>query len=166
MHVLFVPETPEFWYQYYQETISQQPQYQLGNGMPIYQGYTSYQRGYGIGNFFKGLFRMAMPLFKSAAKTVGKQALASGANFAADVVQGRDPKEALMDHGKQAVSTLLNKAANRIQAGNGLGVRPRASRKPIKRTLTHRTPSVTKKKSRRVVGSRKAVSFDIFQGIK
>ena len=98
MHILYTPETPKFYLQYFQTMLSEQPQYQLGLGiLPWFEGYTPYQRGGGIGNIFRSLFRMILPTAKSAAATVGKQALSTGAQIASDLVQGRDIKEAFLD---------------------------------------------------------------------
>lgn len=58
----YTPETGKDFADYYL--------HQIGHGMPVYAGSTM-QRGHGIGNILKGLFRVASPLIKS----VGKQAL-------------------------------------------------------------------------------------------
>ena len=46
---------------------------QIGNGIPVYAGGTM-QRGHGVGNILRGLFKVAVPLVKS----VGKSALRRG----------------------------------------------------------------------------------------
>ena len=61
---------------------------QVGHGLSVYAG-SPMQRGHGLGNVLKGLFRIATPLLKSAGKLalkhskpllkeVGKQALKRG----------------------------------------------------------------------------------------
>ena len=51
---------------------------QAGRGMPVFTG-ARHQRGYGLGNVIKGVFRSAVPLLKQAAltgfKEVGKSLL-------------------------------------------------------------------------------------------
>lgn len=42
-----------------------------------------YQQGAGLGRFFKAYFRMAVPIFKSVGKLVGKHALAANSNVMA-----------------------------------------------------------------------------------
>ena len=83
-----------------------------------------YQRGAGLGSFFRSLFRMAVPLFKSAATSVGKQALAGGAHVASDLVQGRPFMESLQAHSKEGASNLVQQLGDKLQKGRGLGVRP------------------------------------------
>lgn len=151
MHVIYEPENVDVWVEHYINTIQDQNHHQLGYGMPGDHGYIQYQRGKGIGNFLKGVFRIAQPLLKS----IGKQALVSGAHFAADVTQGRDAKEAFMDHGKQAVGSLLHKAADKIQSGEGIGHRLHG----VKRKRSLRSFFIPKKPKR---PWREIVSPDVF----
>ena len=53
---------------------------QIGSGMPVYSGATM-QRGYGVGNILRGLFKVAVPLMKS----VGRSALRRGAPILKEV---------------------------------------------------------------------------------
>ena len=50
---------------------------QAGHGLPGFQG-TRFQRGRGLGGMFKGLLRLATPLFKKGAVELGKTALRTG----------------------------------------------------------------------------------------
>ena len=59
----------------------------MGGAIPGFVG-QPYQRGAGIGSFFRSIFRMAAPVLKRAAKAVGKQALKTGASIVADVAKG------------------------------------------------------------------------------
>ena len=54
-----------------------------------------------------------MPLIKSGAKAIGKQALKGGLGFASDVLAGKDAKQAAVDRARSAGSTLLRQAAKR-----------------------------------------------------
>ena len=119
--------------------------FQTGYGLPGFQG-IPYQRGYGLGSFFRGLFRMAMPVLKTVGKTVGKQALATGSNFLGDVVQGRNWKESLEEHGRAGASNLLKQAGEALQQKGGrLG----------KRKASGKTPSIPKKRQKLIKGKRK-----------
>ena len=134
MRVLYTPNDERMWLQYYQ----------TGGG-----GFTGipYQRGYGLGSFFKGLFRTVMPVAKSALKSVGRQALSTGAEIAKDVIAGRNIKESAKQRGRQAASRLLQKAATSMQKGRGLGVR--STKRPAK-TRTPKTIKGGRKKRKKV----------------
>ena len=54
-----------------------------------------------------------MPLVKSGAKAIGKQALKGGLGFASDVLAGKNAKQAAVDRARATSSTLLRQAANR-----------------------------------------------------
>ena len=57
---------------------------QVGHGQ--YFNGAAFQRGYGLGNIFASLGKAILPLVKSGAKAIGKQALKSGVAFASDVL--------------------------------------------------------------------------------
>ena len=84
-----------------------------------------YQRGAGLGNILKGLFRMIVPLAKSAGKAVlplaksageavAKQALETGKDVASDLLQGQNLGDTLSAHGKEAAVNLIDKASKRL----------------------------------------------------
>lgn len=153
MHVY---DSPAFWLSYYK-----QQAIQSGHGLDGFHG-LAFQRGAGLGSFFKSLFRIAVPVLKrvatTTAKRVGHQALGAVGQIAADISDGRSLKDSIQSRGKQAVSNVLHETANSIQTGNGLGVRPANLRLklPIKRKQTSKKLSA--KKRRRLVKS------DIFGG--
>ena len=83
-----------------------------------------YQRGSGLGSFFRGVFRALMPIVKSAGKSIGKQALSTGADMASDNVAGNSIKRVVKRHGRKGAESLLRKAAAKLaeqQEGSGLG---------------------------------------------
>ena len=80
MHEIYNANDFDLWLSYYGNQA-----FQTGFGIEGYRG-TPYQRGAGLGSFFRALFRMAVPLIKSAGKQVGKHALSAGANVMADLV--------------------------------------------------------------------------------
>ena len=45
---------------------------QAGRRYPVYVG-TRYQRGHGLGSIFGSLFKSAVPLLKTGAKTLGRE---------------------------------------------------------------------------------------------
>lgn len=150
-------DDPSLWFAYYQDQALQS-----GHGLTGFYG-SPYQRGAGLGSFFKSLFSMAVPVIKRAAgsmaKTVGKQALTTIGNVAADVSAGKNFKEAVVSRGKEAVSNVFSGAmtdAIHGQTGGGLGVRPNRStvKLPIKRHAQSKGVSVSKR--------RRLVKSDIF----
>ena len=81
---------------------------QVGHGQ--YFSGAAFQRGYGLVNIFASLGKAILPLVKSGAKAIGKQALKSGVAFASDALAGKNVKQAALERTKQAGSTLLRQA--------------------------------------------------------
>ena len=129
VHVRFDPSSIE---QY-----SNQIGYGLGEltyfkGLPPYQRGYGFQKGAGLGDIFKGIWRFLLPVIKSPAmkelgQTVGKEAISSGANILNRVVQGEPLKAAALEEGKSAAETLLEKGIEKIkhsrQKGSGLPIK-------------------------------------------
>lgn len=83
-----------------------------GGNIPVFVGAPT-QRGHGgLGGIFSGLAKMAVPLLKSAAKSAGKTILKSGAQFAGDILSGKNIKEAAkrraLDAGKNIGKDVLS----------------------------------------------------------
>lgn len=140
MRVTYNPDAETFWDNYYLGQAKQS-----GHGLASFQG-MPYQRGAGIGSLFRSLFRLIVPIGKSAAKAIGKEALSAGANIAGDFVKGRSFKESAAEHGKKAAANLAQKAATRLQTGKGLGKRKATG--PVK-TQNPKQPKVSSKKQDR-----------------
>ena len=86
---------------------------QVGRGGTYFSG-SRYQSGYGgLSGIFNAISKTVMPLLKSGAKAIGKQALKSGVGFASDVLQGKNMKQAAIDRAKAAGSNLLQRAVKR-----------------------------------------------------
>ena len=86
---------------------------QVGHGMPYFAG-ARVQQGYGLGNLFSSIAKSVLPLVKKGAKTLGKQVLQSGVEFASDVLHGKNAKQAAIDQAKAAGSNLLQAAQQKI----------------------------------------------------
>src|SRR3569832_59432 len=158
MHITYVIEPTDYWVQFYKSTIKDQSQYQLGGNLAGFKAHAPYHRGAGVGNFFKGLYRIALPLLK----TMGKQALITGSKIATDIAEGKDVKSSASKHGKTAVATLLHKTTDEIQnlqKGDGIGkvtqkLQNRTIRKlQYKRKRKGKQSSFVQKCSRRLVAS-------------
>ncbi|GFX81610.1 uncharacterized protein TNCV_4179501 [Trichonephila clavipes] len=61
----------------------------------------SFQKGYGIGGWFKRLFRFALPFLSRGAKSVGKEVLRTGAQIANDLLEGRNLQESAEERAKE-----------------------------------------------------------------
>jgi len=122
MRVLYEPEDVKFWPSLLLEAANHKninSSNQRGGGLSGFQG-IRYQRGAGLGSFFRGVFRAALPVISSIGKTVGQQALSSGAAMMRDVGNGDSVRTAFKNRGREAAEELLTKAANAVkQTGSG-----------------------------------------------
>ena len=99
---------------------------QKGGNLPAFQG-ARFQRGYGLGSIFRGLFRWAVPHLKQGAKMLGKKALQTGVNVAQDVLAGENLKTAVKRQGKKALGLT---SQNSPQSGAGKkGIKRKAQRR-------------------------------------
>ena len=126
MHVNYVPPSETFWLNYFAS------QAQQGAGFTGVQ----YQRGAGIANLFRQVWRFLLPAASSASKLIGREALAAGANFASDVLAGTAPKRALEKHGKVAATNLLKKMTTKMQGGGRRKKRKSSINRRVKRAAT------------------------------
>lgn len=88
MKKLYIPNT-KLYEDYYLNQAKQK-----GGNLPAFHG-SRFQRGYGLGSIFKGLFRWAMPHLQQGAKVLGKKALQTGAQVVQDVLDGDHVNTAL-----------------------------------------------------------------------
>jgi len=139
-------DSPTFWLAYYHNQAVQS-----GHGLDGFHG-LPYQRGGGLGSFFRSLFRVAVPVLKQAAQTtakrVGRQAVSAIGNIAADVTTGKALKDSLISRGREAASNVLRESADALQSGSGLGSRPSfssAKALSIKKRRQSNKRSVTKR---------------------
>lgn len=99
------------YYEYFKDSIGK------GNGKyfngigEVYRSSSRYQKGYGLlgtsqsafrgeglGNILSSLWRVAFPMLKTGAKTLGSAALDVATNVASDALKGRDIKESAKEH--------------------------------------------------------------------
>ena len=99
---------------------------QKGGNVPAFHG-ARFQRGFGLGSIFKGLFRWAVPHLKQGAKMLGKKVLQTGVNVAQDVLAGENLKTAVKRQGKKALGLT---SQNSPQSGAGKkGTKRKAQRR-------------------------------------
>ena len=90
---------------------------QKGGNLPAFHG-ARFQRGYGLGSIFRGLFRWAMPHLQQGAKVIGKKALQTGVNLVQDVLDGDNIKTVVHKRTKQALGLP---SQNSLQGQSGAG---------------------------------------------
>lgn len=117
-----------------------------GNGISVYSG-SRLQKGHGIGNFFSSMLRGAMPLIKSGAKTIGRQALKAGWNIARDAISGRDVKSSARRNLTTAGDNLVGRLVETLDSPPSASAKGR-SRKRKKRTRTMKGNGGAKKRKR------------------
>ncbi|KAK3929579.1 Putative uncharacterized transposon-derived protein [Frankliniella fusca] len=101
-------------------------------GGQYYAG-SSYQKGHGIGSWLGGLFRTVLPLLKSGATAVGREAARAGAHVLADVANGDPIADSARRHTGEAVQNLKRKAAFAMN-GSGRAIK-RAKLAPKRHTV-------------------------------
>ena len=75
----------------------------------IYSVPITYQRGYGIGSFFAGLWRMVKPILWSSAKTVGRETLRTGGKILTDMADksaGTPAGDIVAKHARELIGKL------------------------------------------------------------
>ncbi|GFV08212.1 uncharacterized protein F54H12.2 [Trichonephila clavipes] len=117
---------------------------QAGNGLSYYQG-QSFQKGYGIGGWFKRLcvcvFRTALPFLTRGAKSVGKEVLKTGTQIVNDLLEGQNLEDAAKHRTKETGRKLAREAIKK--ADDMLGQGKKYKRK--KRFSKHIIPSKARK---------------------
>ena len=116
------------------------------------------QMGYGLGGLFRSLAKVATPILKRGAKSLGQIALSTGKDLG-DIVQGKNVKEAAKARGKEALGVAKNRAidfvqqkAENFQTGQGRRKRSRS----IRRSKSSRSRSRKRQKGSQKVKKRKA----------
>ena len=120
------------------------------------------QRGHGLGSFFTGLFRSALPYITKGARVVGREALRSGVNILDDISDGNMSfKDSLKNRADESVKNLKRKAVKKLTTtmmeGNGYKTGKRRRRNQSQRRVSvRRKSSVKRLKPRRKTKPRRA----------
>lgn len=119
---------------------------QAGGGLPVFAG-ARVQQGHGIGNILGGLVRMAIPLLKSGAGILKREAVKAGVGLAGNLF-------------KKGTSAILQRITPNSSSSGHKGIkRQRTETKPM-HSLT-RGGGGRKKKKRKL--TRKIQHKDIFK---
>ena len=79
-----------------------------GGDMAVFRG-APWQMGYGLGALFRSLSKVATPLLKRGAKSLGKIATSTGKDLLGDTAKGKNVKEAAKARGKEALGLQRTK---------------------------------------------------------
>lgn len=126
-------------------------QAQRGSGISQYYAGAPYQKGYGIGSIFAGLFRSALPFLRPALSAVGKEALHAGVNVLSNTLTHHTPlSEALRNQWQASASNLAEKAKHGVRqmVGSGAGIRKRRRVAPRQSTRRKRTVRISRRRAR------------------
>ncbi|KAL3082145.1 hypothetical protein niasHT_037035 [Heterodera trifolii] len=122
VHIVFDPSIAEY---------DDYMMMQYGGGLEkdnfdYFRGSTPFQRGYGaqrgagVGDVFRGLWRFFLPILRRVGTTVGSEALSTGQRVLERVGnEGMPIKEALVTEGKRGIDTVLDKGGLPKQFGTG-----------------------------------------------
>lgn len=120
MHVPFDPKSID-WNIYLINGDNQHPLlYGSGGNFNVFRG-VPFQRGAGIGAVFRSLMRFLLPYGKQAASAVGRQGIDSGIRILSDTLDGRNIREAALDHGRAGARKLLDRASVALDSGAQAG---------------------------------------------
>ncbi len=106
-------------------------------GSPVFRG-SLMQRGHGLGSILRGLFRSALPLIKSGAKSLGEHALRTGLEIANDVADGSSFKESAKRRIPRGIKSFAQSYGFIPQSGSGKRRRRKTvatKRKKLKRDI-------------------------------
>ena len=105
-----------------------------------------FQRGYGLGSFFKSLARKAFPFLQKGAKSIGRAAVNTGMNIAQDVLAGNNLKDSAQARLQQTANNLKRQAINRIIPQSGSGAKRLKRKAPQKKLISPRTGNAKRAK--------------------
>ena len=114
--------------------------HQIGGSL-YFQG-MPYQRGYGIGSLFAGLYRFLLPAGKEIAKAIGKEGLHTTSRILTNVIGGVPAKESVTTESKEGLRRLLQKGTDKLQGKGKKSIKGAGKRKV----------NVKSKKRARIVG--------------
>lgn len=134
-------------------------QFGNGRGVPSVFVGSSRQRGHGLGSWFAGLFRSALPLLAKGARAVGKEALRAGVNILDDVAENNVGfKEAFHNRVSESGLNLKRKARDKIhKLMEGSGYIHDPKRRHLQLSLMPRAQRVASKPRRKKTRRGKAV---------
>ena len=120
VHIIFDPKTVSF-------NDYASDYYQIGNGeyeffkgLPPYQrGFGYQQKGAGLGDILRSVWRILLPVLKTTGSNIGKEALSTGSRILEKVAEGENFKDTIAKESVKGVDNLLEKGGYGRQFGSG-----------------------------------------------
>lgn len=131
-----------------------------GNHRRIYGRY--WQRGAGIGDILRGLWRILFPVLKNIGQSVGQEGVSTGGRILSKLSQGGNLKEAITSEGKRGIDNLLEKGGMQKQFGTGKNRRRKRIALPKHQMLIGREVRKPAQKDKSFVQKRKRIRSDTF----
>ena len=106
------------------------------NGIgPVYTTPLVLQRGYGLGSFLSGVWRVFRPILWSGIKALGRETLRKGGDILTDIARSptdQNHKDIVSKHVTESTQNIIAKlrGIGRKRKGSGRTVKPRARKKP------------------------------------
>lgn len=131
-------------------------------GGPVFQRGYGIQRGSGVGDVFKGIWRFFIPILRRIGTAVGEEAVTTGHRVLDQIKEGKPVKETVITEGKRGIDNVLEQGGFPKQFGTGRHRR----RQPIKRKTQSHVPThqtvIGSAISKPLAHSRKRLKSDIF----
>jgi len=113
---------------------------------PIYSLPPIYQRGYGLGSFLSGLWRMVRPILWSGAKTVGRETLRTSGKILSDMADNRDGTPAgdiVSRHARELIGRLKGRGALKRKRRAAASSPPKKKKKKTTKRATAKKRKLT-----------------------
>jgi hypothetical protein len=110
---------------------------------PVYTSTPFVQRGHGLGDFLRGLFRMVKPYLIQGAKTMGRETLRTGGRILSDIAENTSPELGVRDivsrrfteSAQNLIKNLGGKGRKRKRVTTKKKQKPKKKAKVIKRDI-------------------------------
>jgi hypothetical protein len=105
---------------------------QFGGQQLIFKG-PMFQKGYGLGGYFKRFFKWIVPLaekhvlpkLKSGAQTIGKELVNATTNVVKEAIDGKNVKESVDQHFNSAFDNIKQTAETKLSGGKKRSIKGR-----------------------------------------
>lgn len=131
-----------------------------GNQRRIYGRH--WQRGAGIGDILRGLWRILFPVLKNIGHSVGREGVSTGERILSKISQGENLKETIKSEGKRGIDNLLEKGGMPKQFGTGRRRKKRLALLPKHQMLIGREVRKPIKKDKSFSPKPKRIRSDTF----
>jgi hypothetical protein len=117
-------------------------------GIPPYQrGYGIKQRGAGIGDIMRGVWRFLLPFIKKAGTEVSREAISTGSRILNKMDEGGRPE--IVTEIKKGLDNVYERGGMSRQYGTGKGIKGQQSKRKIHSNLIGKAVKVKKVKLKR-----------------